>query len=68
MRIFKNIKAHGTSKLYEINAANKKDQIWQRNSLSVEISSATFARQKLEYIHFNSISGKWNLAKDYLES
>ncbi len=61
------LKQNGTSKLYEVNAANKKHQIWQRDSLSVEISSGTFAKQKLEYIHFNPVSGKWNLAKDYLE-
>ncbi|MGN6267992.1 MAG: hypothetical protein ACTHM5_20110 [Ginsengibacter sp.] len=48
------------------NAANKKHQIWQRDSLSVEINSTTFAN-KIEYIYFNPVSGKWNLAKDYLE-
>ena len=61
------VKQNGTSKLYEVNAANKKHQIWQRDSLSVELSNTTFAKQKLEYIHFNPVSGKWNLAGDYLE-
>jgi REP element-mobilizing transposase RayT len=61
------VKQNGTSKLYEVNAANKKHQIWQRDSLSVEISNTTFAKQKLEYIHFNPVSGKWNLARDYIE-
>lgn len=61
------LKQNGTSKLYEVNAANKKHQIWQRDSLSVEISNTTFAKQKLEYIHFNPVSGKWNLARDYME-
>ncbi|MGN6297462.1 MAG: hypothetical protein ACTHM7_11825 [Ginsengibacter sp.] len=30
------------------------------------INSTTFAN-KIEYIYFNLVSGKWNLAKDYLE-
>ena len=60
-------KQNGTSKLYEVNAANKKHEIWQRDSLSVEISSRNFAKQKIDYIHFNPVSGKWNLAKNYLD-
>jgi len=61
------LKQSGMSKLYEVNAANKKHEIWQRDSLSVEITGNAFAKQKLEYIHFNPVSGKWNLAKNYLE-
>ena len=61
------LKQNGTSKMYEVNAANKKHEIWQRDSLSVEISGSMLAKQKVEYIHFNPVSGKWNLAKDYLE-
>ena len=45
---------------------NKKHEIWQRDSLSIEISSKGSAKQKIDYIHFNPVSGKWNLAKDYL--
>ena len=58
-------KLNGTSKLYEVNAANKKHEIWQRDSLSVEIISRDFAKQKVNYIHYNPVGGKWNLAKDY---
>jgi len=58
---------NGTSKLYEVNAANKKHEIWQRDSLSIEIPGKGFAKQKINYIHFNPVSGKWNLAKDYLD-
>jgi REP element-mobilizing transposase RayT len=65
--LLKRVKENGTSKLYEVNAANKKHQIWQRNSLSVEISSKYFAKQKIDYIHYNPVSGKWNLAKNYLD-
>ena len=55
------------SVLYEVNAANKKHEIWQRDSLSIEIYSRAVAMQKLQYIHFNRVSKKWQLAKDDLE-
>ena len=63
----KKLKQDGLSRLYEVNAANKKHEIWQRDSLSIEIFNENFAIQKLDYIHFNPVSGKWNLAKNYLE-
>ena len=50
--------------MYEVNAANKKHELWQRDSLSVEIYSKAVAVQKLNYIHFNPVSGKWKLSKD----
>ena len=53
-------------KLFEVDAANKKHEIWQRDSLGVEIYSKEVAKQKLDYIHFNPVSGKWLLAKDDL--
>ena len=49
----KKLKATGESKQYEVIAANKKHEIWQRDSLSVEIYSRPVAKQKLDYIHFN---------------
>ena len=63
----KKLKQNGASKIYEVNAANKKHEIWQRDSLSIEIYSREVARQKLNYIHFNPVSGKWKLAKDDLD-
>jgi REP-associated tyrosine transposase len=60
----KQLKAVGKSSAYEVNAANKKHEIWQRDSLGVEIYSRLVAKQKLDYIHFNPVSGKWQLAKD----
>ena len=56
----KKLKASGQSFLYEVNAANKKHQIWQRDSLSVEIYSRAVAVQKLQYIHFNLGLGSWH--------
>lgn len=62
----KDLKKQGLSHLYEVNAANKKHEIWQRDSLSIEIYSRFVASQKLDYIHFNPVSKKWSLAKDDL--
>ena len=60
----KKLKVSGQSFLYEVNAANKNHEIWQRDSLSIEIYSRSVAVQKLQYIHFNPVSTKWLLAKD----
>ena len=62
----KQLKGEGNSKSYEVTAANKKHEIWQRDSVSIEIYSRSVAEQKLNYIHFNPVSGKWQLAKDDL--
>jgi putative transposase len=62
----KKLREEGHSYLYEVNAANKKHEIWQRDSLGVEIYTSKVARQKLEYIHNNPVSGRWQLATDYL--
>ncbi len=59
------LKAPRRSKEYEIIAANKKHQIWLRDSLSVEIYSRAVARQKLDYIHVNPVNKKWQLAKSF---
>jgi hypothetical protein len=46
MSFLKQLKAEGKSYLYEVNAANKKHEIWQRDSLGIEIYSGKVARQK----------------------
>jgi REP element-mobilizing transposase RayT len=56
----------GISKLFRVDAWNKKHEIWQRDSLGIEIYSRAVAEQKLKYIHFNPVKGKWKLAKDDL--
>ncbi len=62
----KKLKVTGESKNYEVKAANKKHEIWQRDSLSVKIYSRAVAKQKLDYMHFNPVSKKWSLSKDDL--
>ena len=49
---------------YKRTDGNKKHEIWQRDPLATEIISLSVARQKLAYIHYNPVSGKWRLSKD----
>ena len=63
----RNLKIAGKSTPYEVNALNKKHEIWQRDSLGIEIYSKEIAKQKLNYIHFNPVSGKWQLSKNDLD-
>ena len=65
-RLLKKLKETGDSGPYEVYAANKKHEIWQPDSLSIEIYSRAVAKQKLDYLHFNPVSGKWRLAADDL--
>ena len=60
----KYLKLNGGLNDYKVNAANKSYEFWQRDSLGIEIWSREVAKQKLEYIHGNPVSGKWHLAKD----
>ena len=58
------LKAHDEF-LYAESEVNDKDrhrQIWERNSLSKEIFTEEFCKQKLNYIHNNPLQEKWNLA------
>ena len=48
--LLRQLKAAGKSGLYSVNASNKKHEIWQRDSLGIEIYSRETAEQKLNYI------------------
>ena len=61
------LKATGKSELYKVKASNKKHEIWLRDSLGIEIYDKNIAQQKLNYIHFNPVSGKWGLSKNDLD-
>ena len=58
------LKLNGGLEIFKVDAHNKAYEFWQRDSLGVEIWSRNVAKQKLEYIHANPVSGKWKLAKD----
>lgn len=46
----------------KVKDADRKYQVWERNSLSIEVFSQKFFNQKLEYIHNNPIQEKWKLS------
>ena len=50
-------------KYFRVNAKDREYQIWERNSLSVDLWTPAVIRQKMNYIHNNPIQEKWNLAQ-----
>lgn len=47
----------------QVKAADRNYQIWERNSLSVDLFSEKVFFQKLDYIHANPLQERWRLAK-----
>lgn len=45
-----------------VKTADRQYQVWERNSLSIDLYSEAVFVQKLKYIHNNPIQPKWNLA------
>ena len=54
-------------KQFEVNKKDRRYQLWQRAPLNIELYTQSVFEQKLEYIHHNPISGKWNLAHDFVQ-
>jgi len=49
-----------------VNAKDRRYQVWERNSLSIELRSSQVFKQKLEYIHANPVrAGLCNLTEEY---
>ena len=48
---------------FEVNAKDRKYQIWERNPLSIDLYSREVLIQKLNYIHNNPLQGKWKLCE-----
>ena len=46
---------------FYVDAANKKYEFWQIDSLAVHLFSKKVAFQKLDYIHNNPLPERWNL-------
>lgn len=63
----KRIRLEGNTAEYVVNCSNKKHEIWLRDSLSIEVFNRNVALQKLDYIHFNPVSGKWKLSENDLD-
>jgi REP element-mobilizing transposase RayT len=56
---------------FYVDATNKKYEFWQRDSLAVHLYSKKVAFQKLDYLHANPLSERWNLStrpEDYTYS
>ena len=43
----------------KVKAADRQQQVWERNSLSIELWSEKIFIQKLNYIHNNPVQNKW---------
>ena len=52
---------------YQVEAANKQHEFWQRDPLAIPLFSRKVAFQKLNYIHYNPLAEHWQLAKDPCE-
>jgi putative transposase len=50
-----------------VGASDRKFQVWKRNSMSIDLTSAKFSKQKIEYVHNNPCQSHWNLVEDPIE-
>ncbi|MEJ8817425.1 transposase [Lacibacter sp. H407] len=49
-------------KALRVNDADRKFQVWERNSLSIDLFTEKVFLQKLDYVHNNPVQPKWALA------
>ena len=47
---------------FRVDEANKKHEFWQQDPMAVRLFTRKVSMQKLNYIHRNPCTGKWNLA------
>lgn len=48
--------------LYQVNEPGRQFRVWKRDPLAVLMNSKNKFEQKLDYIHYNPLQEKWNLA------
>ena len=53
----------GKLSAYRVEAANKKFEFWQRDSLAILLFTREVALQKFNYLHNNPFKKHWNLVK-----
>ncbi len=58
------LKEKNESHLYRVDLANKRHEIWKRDSLAIELFTRKVTIQKLNYVHANPVKGRWKLAID----
>jgi len=52
---------------FYIGGSNKRYEFWQRDPYAFELEKIETAFQKLNYMHMNPVSKKWNLCEHYLQ-
>lgn len=52
---------------FKVDWKDRNFDIWQPRSRSVHLYSPEVIYQKLDYIHHNPVSGKWNLVDEFTE-
>lgn len=52
---------------FKVDWKDRSFDIWQAKSRSVHVYSPEVIHQKLDYIHHNPVSRKWNLAEDFTQ-
>ena len=52
---------------YRVDAPNKQYEFWKRDPLAVELYTPDIIYQKLDYVHNNPLSGKWNLSENPIQ-
>lgn len=52
---------------FYVGAKDREYQIWEREPLSSRLPDENLILQKLNYIHKNPISGKWDLCKEFTD-
>ena len=57
--LLKKVNDYGKNSNFKVLASNKKHQIWQPDSCSIELYSKNFITQKLNYIHELPTKGRW---------
>jgi REP element-mobilizing transposase RayT len=51
---------------YYVGAKDREYQFWERKPMSARLDSLELMEQKINYIHMNPVSKKWDLAVDFL--
>jgi len=49
--------------LLYVGLKDRKYQVWKRNSMSIDLITEKFFKQKFEYVHNNPCQPHWNLAQ-----
>ena len=67
-QILKNLRNNNSPLLNEllVEAKDRKYQVWERNSLSVELYTSKVMNQKMDYIHYNPVdAGLCSVPEDF---